>query len=173
MTIEKPIPNWRRGLQLPRNWADTGTNHTKRKTLAVLKALKRRHDHNFYPVTDAETYDSGTQKSKDLYGFIDILVAHDRAIQACGNDWQPHIDKLRYDVCPLKLQWWLEGDLRSLELWGWRKLALPGKRTKEWWPRIQLITMEFLSGVEAPTMLSFEAMLNGKNGPLDKSKRAA
>jgi len=159
--VEKPIKNWRKGLQLSPTWSKRGTNHTKKKTIGVELALRRIHDRPFYPVTDAETYDSGTQRSKDLYGFIDILVGHDRAIQACGTDWQPHIDKLRYEVDQGKLAWWLSDPKRSLELWGWRQLAIPGQKTKEWWPRIQLITPEFIWDGAEPTLLNFADKLNG------------
>jgi hypothetical protein len=158
--MERPVKNWRRGMGLPKTWAKGGTNHTKHKTLAVLKAVKRIHGHAYYPVTDCETYDARLQRSADLYGFLDILVGHDRGIQACGTDWQAHIDKLRFDVNQNKLKWWLADDRRRLELWGWRRLKIPGTEQQEWWPRIQLITSGFLWNGEKPVMIPFKNILN-------------
>ncbi len=87
MPHEKPIANWQTGLKwlnpdfgTTKARGKTRVNRTKKDTIAVIQAIRRTHGHPFYPVTDAETFDSGTQKSKDLYGFIDILVGHDRAI---------------------------------------------------------------------------------------------
>lgn len=162
---EQPIYRWRSRLKdfNSKRFSKKGVNHTKHKTLAVLKAIQRTHNHPYSPISDIETYDSGTMKSRDLYGFLDIQVGKsERGIQACGTDWTPHIEKLKYEVCSLKLKWWLESEpLSTLELWGWRQLKVPGRNSKEWWPRIQLITPEFIWGDESPTMLSFAALLAG------------
>ncbi|MEM6839570.1 MAG: hypothetical protein AAF609_22350 [Cyanobacteria bacterium P01_C01_bin.120] len=152
--------DWRKELK----WLNPGFSKasTKLKTIYVLRAIARTQGIRAV-VANVETYDAGTGRSSDLYGFLDILVDHNRGIQACGKDWQPHISKFR-DECPDAVKWWLSEESRTLELWGWRQVVATksdGSKAKRklWIPRIQLITPGFLWGDEEPTMIEFEDVL--------------
>ena len=82
----------------------------------------------------AESYNSFSKRRKDLFGIIDV-VAFKKVmiykgdmlnpviskkivgIQVCGEDWQPHIRKIK--ASPHGLDWVMAGELWLI---GWREL---------------------------------------------------
>lgn len=87
---------------------------------------------------------------RDLFGFIDLIVL-DRehgivGIQACGQDFKAHLDKIMDSECTEFVIEWLK--CRGLlELWGWRKVKLKrGGKAMVWRPRIQQITLDDFQG---------------------------
>lgn len=131
----------------------------KSKTIRLIKALARHHGYTVM-VADVERRESHSGRTHDLYGIIDLLAIQGelvRGIQVCGTDWQPHIRKFReerMEACDR----WLSSELRTLELWGWRKVCgykKDGTRaaSKVWSPKVQVITWEFLRGNEQPLMI--------------------
>ncbi len=97
------------------------------RTLEYLRDQKLHHD-------IASSYNHFAKKRKDLFGIIDIVAFKnlyiesqytDRkylrklvvGIQVCGEDWQPHIRKIK--ASPFGLDWVMAGELWLI---GWRKL---------------------------------------------------
>jgi hypothetical protein len=128
-------------------------------TIRILKAIGRR-DGVQTSVAIVESMNAYSGHKSDMFGIID-LVAIDaeltRGIQVCGSDWQPHIRKLQEEGLTASSRW-LASPHRTLELWGWRKVAMigaDGKKQKRqiWKPKVQMITAAFLAGLEEPTMI--------------------
>ena len=145
---------------------------TKLKTMRTIKAIARSQQNVKTKVANTESFNAHSGCKSDMYGIIDALATEChynpaaivdgmdeylrsfqgttyRAIQACGQDWQPHIRKLQEnaETCAM----WLSGGNATLELWGWRKV-LRGKR-KVIRPRVQFITLAFLLGDEEPEII--------------------
>lgn len=112
-----------------------------------------------------ESYNPQTQRSADLFGIvdaisIDLTSKRTRYIQACGLDWQTHIKKF---CDPLFVEnarriAAMPGSL--LELWGWQQypgFTKGGGRAKTmfWYPRVQIITLDFILGQEPPRFVRF------------------
>lgn len=114
-------------------------------------------------VGDVESYDSRFNRSNDLFGIIDLLVITPErtiGVQACGRDRQQHVEKFCDDIHAKKTALWLEGGCRSLELWSWSQQ--PGfnkngtrSKTKFWYPRVQIITLDFMLGHAPPQFTRF------------------
>jgi hypothetical protein len=120
-------------------------------------------------IGDVESYDARTKRSSDFLGVIDLIAVTPtltRGIQACGTDLSTHITKIKDGDCQRKTEIWLSSPTRTFEIWSWRQYKAYKKdgtqaKTSFWWPRIQLITLDFLAEREPPTMLSFAALMEG------------
>lgn len=138
---------------------DLSGKNRQSMTIATVKAQGRR-DGIKTSVAIVESFNRHTGCKNDLFGIIDVLAitpTQTRGIQVCGSDWQPHIRKLQEEGLTASLRW-LECPSRTLELWGWRKIAKlnsEGQKTRQtiWVPRVQLITPAFLAGLEDPRMV--------------------
>jgi len=80
-------------------------------------------------------------------------------VQACGRDWQSHITKMAdYDHVN-RVRQILANPSHTLELWGWAQY--PGftkagrAKTQFWYPRVQVITLDFILGQEPPRFVRF------------------
>jgi hypothetical protein len=113
-----------------------------------------------------EGYNAATQRSADLFGIIDAISIdatnrRTRYIQACGkSDWQQHVTKLSESPAIENVRRILAIDSNTLELWGWQSHAIflkGGGRGKQvfWYPRVQIITMDFMLGKAPPTFVRF------------------
>ncbi len=89
------------------------------RTLEWLRNEKMHHD-------IASSYNHFAKKRKDLFGIIDIVAFLKKprdtnavivGIQVCGEDWSPHMKKIK--ASPFGLDW-----VEAGELWliGWREL---------------------------------------------------
>ena len=142
---------------------------TKIKTMRTVKAIAR-HQGKRLIISNVESFGhhKGLVHKKDMFGIFDALAiesehnrslildagmeayyssfkgAKFRGLQACGTDWQSHIEKLRENVETCAL--WLAPGNSTIELWGWRRVKRNGHRVFR--PRMQLITLEFLLGKE-------------------------
>lgn len=80
----------------------------------------------------------------DLMGFIDGIafgIGHTIYLQACGQDWQPHVDKI-LGSCAIDAQRVILAG-NDLVLIGWRRLKVRrGGKAVRWVPRIREFTME-------------------------------
>lgn len=131
---------------------------TKAMTAKFIKATS--NDASLM-IGNCESYDARIQRSSDLFGLLDLLAVTSsltRGIQACGSDWQAHIDKFLDDLHIERCARWLASPSRTLELWGWtqhKRFLKNGQRGKNkvWLPRCQLITMAFLEGKEPATFI--------------------
>ena len=134
--------------------AFTSGANRQTKTINLIKALARRDGYQV-SVAIAESMNPHSGHKKDLFGIIDLVAIEPtltRGIQVCGSDWQPHIRKLQ-DEGMVACTRWLASPYRTLELWGWRKVAMINKDGKKqsrqiWMPKLQLITLPFLAGLE-------------------------
>jgi hypothetical protein len=150
LEIPTPIPTLT--LLKKEQWLDLGVKGSKAKTWRTVKAIARAQGTPLL-LHNAESTNSHTGYKSDAFGILDIIAIEPdriRGIQACMTDWQPHIEKLREhrETCAR----WLSPHLpTTLELWGWRKVKRGGRST--WRPRVQLITLGFLDGIEEPRML--------------------
>jgi hypothetical protein len=112
-----------------------------------------------------QTYDARTQRSADLFGVVDAVSVDStyprtRYIQACGKDWQSHIQKFCEDKNIENIRSILSQPATTFELWGWLSHSgfnKDGNRSKDnfWYPRVQIITMAFLLGQEPPAFAKF------------------
>ena len=142
--------------------ANATASFTKSLTAKYIRTVARIR-HEWLTVGDVESYDSRFSRSSDLFGIIDLLVVTpDRTIgvQACGRDRQQHIDKFCDDIHIRKTELWLTGGSRSLELWSWVQVngyKKDGGRAKTmfWYPRVQIITLDFILGQEPPRFVRF------------------
>ena len=145
--------------------------NTKIKTIQTVKSIARYQGKRVV-VGDTESFNHHSGHKKDMFGIFDALAIESkhtpslvldagmdaylasftqscfRGIQACGNDWQEHIRKLRdgrnIETCAL----WLSAGTTTIELWGWRKVKRSGFSMKVYRPRVQVITLAFLLGHE-------------------------
>ena len=112
-----------------------------------------------------ESYNGQTQRSADLFGIIDAISIdagnrRTRYVQACGKDWQPHVEKFSEPLFIENVRRILALQSNSLELWGWQQyqgFRKDGTRAKTqfWYPRVQLITMDFMLGEAPPHFVRF------------------
>jgi len=66
----------------------------------------------------------------DLFGIIDVLgiIANGTlGVQACGEAWSTHVQKLMQEKEAVCLKW-LECPARRLEIWGWSRRKPRGQR---------------------------------------------
>lgn len=83
----------------------------------------------------------------DLFGFVDLLAVDSErtiAVQACvGSSVAARRMKIIAERTD-EARAWLSHPSREIEVWGWRKLKVPGQR--KWFPRIERITLATLDG---------------------------
>jgi hypothetical protein len=139
-------------------------SYTRALSTGCIKAVNRhRGIETVFP--SSETYNAMTGRSSDILGIIDAIVweinpPRDRAIQACGKDWQSHITKMAdYDHVN-RVRQTLANPTRQLEIWGWSQYPTFRKdgtraKTQFWYPRVQIITMPFLLSQEPPRFVKF------------------
>lgn len=140
---------------------------TKIRTMRTVKAIARNEGKRII-VANTESFNHHSGHKSDMFGIFDALaiecehapslvVDHGletylasfrhtryRGLQACGSDWQSHIEKLRENIETCAL--WLSSGNSTIELWGWRKVLRKKQRVIR--PRVQVITLEFLMGKE-------------------------
>ena len=94
----------------------------------------------------AKTEYTARGKSHDLMGFIDGIafgVGHTIYLQACGKDWQPHVEKITGPCAADAVRVLMAGN--RIILIGWRKLKVPigkaGRKQERWKPRIYEFTL--------------------------------
>jgi hypothetical protein len=138
--------------------------YTKALSTGCIKAVNR-HKGIETTIPGGETYNAITGRSSDILGIIDAEVwetdpPRDRFIQACGKDWQSHVRKMAdYDHVN-NVRRCLANPSHSLEMWSWSQYAAFNKngtraKTKFWYPRVQIITMDFMLGHAPPTFARF------------------
>ena len=139
-------------------------SYTRALSIGCIRAVNSyRRIETVFP--SSETYNAMTGRSSDILGLIDAVVwevspPRDRMIQACGKDWQPHITKMAdYDHIN-RVRQTLANPTHQFEMWGWQRY--PGFRkngtrakTQFWYPRVQLITMDFMMGEAPPHFVRF------------------
>jgi hypothetical protein len=139
-------------------------SYTRGLTTACIRAVNRYHDRETcFPAS--ETYNAATGRSGDILGIVDAIVMEvsptprNRWVQACGRDWQSHITKMAdYDHVN-RVRQILANPTHCIELWGWAQY--PGftkggrAKTQFWYPRVQIITLDFILGQEPPRFVRF------------------
>jgi len=90
-------------------------------------------------------YGQAFSKSQDLFNIIDIIALDPElgivGVQACGNDFAPHVKKITIEHAQDTIDWLEAGG--ALELWGWRKVKVKrGGKAMVWKPRVRVFTME-------------------------------
>jgi hypothetical protein len=134
-------------------WLDLGRwKGSKAKTWHTVQAIARA-DGIPLLMHNAESYNHHSGKKADAFGILDIIAIEPdriRGIQACGQDWQPHLDKFR-DNRRTVARWLSPALPTTLELWGWRKVKRRGQMV--WRPKVQMVTLAFLDGDEPATMV--------------------
>jgi hypothetical protein len=139
--------------------------YTKALSTGCIKAINR-HKGIETTIPGGETYNAITGRSSDILGIIDAEIwetdpPRDRFIQACGrDDWQAHIRKMAdYDHIN-SVRRCLANPTHQLEIWGWAQY--PGfnkngtrSKTKFWYPRVQIITLDFMLGHAPPQFARF------------------
>lgn len=137
---------------------------TRTITTRCIGALAR-HRGQDVNIGSVESYDAARARSADLFGIIDAIVLEVnppriRYIQACGRDWQSHIQKMASYEHINDCRKMLANPTASIELWGWQKVPRVKQdggrsRVEVWLPRVQMISLEFLLGKEPPTYAKF------------------
>ena len=125
---------------------------SKQRTMKYYRDLGHRAEDaerwiHFGP-TDPRRKFGLTGIKQDFMKIIDIIVLDKSrgfgGVQACGNDFKSHLDKMLYEGRQSCIDW-LETPCGWLVLMGWRKLVLKkGMKRKVWTPRIQEITLKDL-----------------------------
>lgn len=100
----------------------------------IDELIKRGHDRRHIAIVEKFIRtgcgpNSGGFK-RDLFGFLDIVLldkinVQTVGVQVCGQDWSPHVHKLRGERAARCLDWLDVGN--TIQLWGWRKIG--GKYT--------------------------------------------
>ena len=124
----------------------SGMGDTKMKTIKIVRAIAAADGRRIL-VANVESMNPHTGKKKDMFGIFDALAvdgATFRGLQACGTDWNPHVEKLRENVETCRR--WLRPGNSTIELWGWRRVKRKGRMVFR--PRLQVITLDFLEGRE-------------------------
>ena len=101
-----------------------------------------------------ETFNMYSGHREDMFGFVDILGIHPDhgtvGVQACGQDWAPHVEKLTVEKKDIVTRWLLARG--SVWLVGWRKLKAvtkDGKKGKaeRWAPRLGQVCLSAADGL--------------------------
>lgn len=140
-------------------------SYTRSLTTATVNAVDEMLGRDSM-TRSVEGYNAATQRSADLFGIIDAISIdatnqRTRYLQACGkSDWQQHIVKLSEYPAIENLRRLLSIPSNTVEIWGWRShptFLKDGTRGKTmfWYPRVQIITMDFMLGKEPPTFTRF------------------
>jgi hypothetical protein len=135
---------------------------TKSFSTGCIKAVNR-HKGIETTLVGGETYNAITGRSKDILGIIDSEIwetdpPRNRFVQSCGDDWQPHIRTMTERINNVRRC--LANPTHTLELWGWARYPAfnkNGTRSKNqfWYPRVQIITLDFMLGHAPPTFTRF------------------
>lgn len=139
-------------------------SYTRSLTTATIMAVDEMLGRDSM-TRSVEGYNAATQRSADLFGIIDAISIdatnqRTRYLQACGRDWGSHLTKLSEYPAIENLRRLLAIRSNTVELWGWQPYATfrkDGTRGKAqfWYPRVQIITLDFMLGHAPPTFTRF------------------
>ena len=139
-------------------------SYTRSLTTATIMAVDEMLGRDSM-TRSVEGYNAATQRSADLFGIIDAISIdatnhRTRYVQACGKDWGSHLVKLSEYPAIENLRRLLAIRSNTVEMWGWQpypvflKNGTRGK-TQFWYPRVQIITLDFMLGKAPPTFTRF------------------